>query len=198
MGFRTLKAEFVMAYILEPRLKRMHELRLAADVLESHVSQLLRLLLPYIPLQLKRKGVLANSQLPDLQSRVSQLNSSKVNHKSDEASRAAKALREIDADRDEVRTRVEREKRSREYREKVRMEAEAKAKKEEEEKERLEAEVKAAKASGVNGSYTIEGEDLLGRGDGDGDGDEDEEDTDGEGVGEEEEAVLMGGRRLGN
>lgn len=117
--------------------------------------------------------------MSELQARVSQLNSSTINHKSDEASRKAKALREIDGDRDEVKVRVEREKRSREYREKLRKEAEEKAKLEEEAAE----EVAREGEPGANHSANRNGE-------------EEGENQDDDGM-DEDETLLGGGRRLG-
>lgn len=47
MGFRTQTIDFTLTYVLVPSLRRMHELRLGADVLESHVSRHPSLALPF-------------------------------------------------------------------------------------------------------------------------------------------------------
>ena len=65
---------------------------------------------------------------------------SNVNHKSEEAQRVARALREIDEDRDLVKARIERERIVREAREKAQREEEAKKKRKEQEQEEKEYE----------------------------------------------------------
>jgi hypothetical protein len=40
MGFRTKTTDFILYYVLEPRMKRMHELKLGTEVLKEHVSHL--------------------------------------------------------------------------------------------------------------------------------------------------------------
>jgi hypothetical protein len=106
-------------------------------------------------------------QLTDLLSRSSSRQTSNSLHKSDESERKARALREIEADRQLVKDRVERERIVRELREKARLEAEAKAKAEEQEQEQDQEEangvadnrdVKEEKGSGNEGEMMIDSE----------------------------------------
>jgi hypothetical protein len=73
-----------------------------------------------------------------LRARVAGQNASTVNHKAEEAQRVARALREIDEDRDLVKARIERERIVREAREKAQREDEAKKKRQEQEQEEYE------------------------------------------------------------
>ena len=48
LGFRTETVDFSQQYVLAPTLKRMHELKLGAEILDAHVSGRDRVTLPFI------------------------------------------------------------------------------------------------------------------------------------------------------
>ncbi|OCF37404.1 hypothetical protein I316_00525 [Kwoniella heveanensis BCC8398] len=102
LGFRTQTVNFSQQYVFSATLKKMHELKIGAEILNDHIAA--------------------------LQKRVSLANQSVVNGASVEAARRAAALAEIEADRDTVKARVERERIAREAKErKAKEEAEAAA-----------------------------------------------------------------------
>lgn len=121
----------------------MHELKIGADILSDHVC-----------LYLYRIRAVLKQQLEDLQNRAAQSASSKIYASADDAARKAKALREIEADRDSVKDRLARDKRMREREERIAREKAEKLKKLEEEKERMEM---AGGMGGMNDAGTLGG-----------------------------------------
>ncbi|WVW78551.1 hypothetical protein I302_100507 [Kwoniella bestiolae CBS 10118] len=91
LGFRTQTVEFTLHYVFSSTLKKMHELKIGAEVLSDHLKA--------------------------LQERVELSRQSKIYGASVEASRKKAALADIEADREVVRARAAREKIVREARE---------------------------------------------------------------------------------
>ncbi|ORY30410.1 hypothetical protein BCR39DRAFT_529779 [Naematelia encephala] len=138
LGFRVRTVDHVAEYFFEVTFKRMHLLKLGNEVLQEH--------------------------LPRLLERLNSLHKSKTLHSTDEAERKARALREIEADRDLVKDRVERERVAREARELLRKQRE-----EEEAKLALES-AAGPKSDAIDPSHTSEPKVEL-----ESDDDEDEE-----------------------
>ena len=99
------------------------------------------------------------TQISDLEKRVENMKYSQSAHEKEEALRKAKALAEIDADRDVVKTRIERERRLREYRATVDREAQQRHK-----DEAILANYNTSR--GLSGVIEEEDEGLAGGGDG--------------------------------
>ena len=110
MGFRSSTIEFIQQWTLTPTPKKMHELKLGAEVLGTHVDR--------------------------LRSRAESAADAQAFFKADQADRAARALREYEADREAVKARAERERLAREAREaNLKREAEERERKDGEEGE---------------------------------------------------------------
>ncbi|WRT64853.1 uncharacterized protein IL334_001789 [Kwoniella shivajii] len=91
LGFRRQSSDFIEYWVFSSTIKKMHELKIGAEVLKDH--------------------------LKSLQERVELSKQSKIYGASVEASRRAAALAEFEADRDSVRARAERERIVREAKE---------------------------------------------------------------------------------
>ncbi|WVQ83390.1 hypothetical protein IAT38_005531 [Cryptococcus sp. DSM 104549] len=181
LGFRTQTVDFTNHYVFAKTLRGVHEMQIGADVLQDRMQS--------------------------LQERVSLTTLSATSHKSEEAARRERALREIEADRDVVRARAERERIGRierERAEKERWEREAEEEEgreaegvvernEEERREMAEAVVRGV-PRGSGGEAGEGGEDEeMGEG---GEEEEEEEDED-DGLPSYGESRWGAGRRLG-
>ncbi|WVR04584.1 hypothetical protein IAU60_001592 [Kwoniella sp. DSM 27419] len=128
LGFRTQTIEFSQHYVFTASLKKVHELELGIEALQSHLKA--------------------------VQDRVEMANQSKVYGSAEEAARKAAALAEYEADREQVKVRVERERIARAAREQ--MEREEKARLEAEQAEQTATEA-AQEASEMRDAVTREG-----------------------------------------
>ena len=185
-------------------MKRLHELQIGTEILQDHVGPRIsqaKVLRNHTILACRRNSVATSSkkvdsrsperaiadhesQLTNLQARASSQAASNAYHLSVESQRKARALAEIDGDRDVVKNRVDKERMSRQYREEA-----ARLRAEQAEHDAQEAET--AQPSGEAGGQADDGGKVQDQSLINVDHDEDQEEDD------EYDAFPQGGQKLG-